>query len=57
MTKGKYIAGHQMYECLMYGSEEPVMLKEKDIPLVVLQEFSKLGSLENHQEVHILTTK
>jgi predicted RNase H-like nuclease len=51
MEQGAIICGLITYYCKLYGSDEVVILGEKDIPLVVMEEFKKFGSLQNHQEV------
>ena len=52
MTEADIVGDQQTYLCDIYGSDEKIVLKEKDIPLVVVEEYEKLGSLENHQEVN-----
>jgi len=51
IKEGPGSSGETTYSCQLYGSVEFVELKKKDIPLVVLEEYEKLGSLQNHQEV------
>ena len=40
-----------LYDCTFFGSTTIHCLKQQDIPMVVLEEFKRLGSLQNQHEV------
>jgi hypothetical protein len=37
--------------CMLYGCKDIVWIEEKDLPLILLEEFTKFGNLGNHLKV------